>query len=105
MGQVTYIFSSKHKTILNVFLGMLLVYLSFHLFVSQRSIPSLLSLSIQESRMESQISNLSQEYASLTDKVIRLRPETIDPDMVEEYSIKMLGYGSSQGIILLDAKS
>ena len=55
--------------------------------------------------MENQLVSVVEEHASLTDKVVRLRPETIDPDLVEEYSIQMLGYGSAQGIILLDGQS
>lgn len=77
----------------------------FHLFVSERSIPSLLSLSLQESRMKTQMVILSDEYAQLSDKVVRLRPETLDPDLLDEYSIMMLGHGTAQGIILLDKKS
>lgn len=84
---------------------MLLTYLMFHLFVSERSIPSLLSLSLQESRMKTQMVILSDEYAQLSDKVVRLRPETLDPDLLDEYSIMMLGHGTAQGIILLDKKS
>ena len=105
MGSSTVTLNSRHKTILTAFLLMLLTYLMFHLFVSERSIPSLLSLSLQESRMKTQMVILSDEYAQLSDKVVRLRPETLDPDLLDEYSIMMLGHGTAQGIILLDKKS
>jgi cell division protein FtsB len=105
MGQETYSFNTRYKTILTAFLAMLLVYLTFHLFVSERSIPSLLSLSLQEKRMETQLVTLTNDYDALKGRVIRLRPETLDADLVEEYSIQMLGHGTSQAIILLDGQS
>tara|TARA_B100001750_G_C15338750_1_gene511163 strand:+ start:184 stop:501 length:318 start_codon:yes stop_codon:yes gene_type:complete len=104
MGSSTVTFNSRHKTLLTAFLTMLLVYLLFHLFVSERSIPSLLSLSMQENRMQTQMVTLTTEYDSLNDRVARLRPETLDPDLLDEYSIQMLGHGSARGIILLDDK-
>ena len=55
--------------------------------------------------MKTQMVILSDEYAQLSDKVVRLRPETLDPDLLAEYSIMMLGHGTAQGIILLVKKS
>ena len=59
---------------------------------------------MQENRMQTQMVTLTTEYDSLNDRVARLRPETLDPDLLDEYSIQMLGHGSARGIILLDDK-
>ena len=105
MGRETHNFNARHRAVLTVFLSMLFIYLIFHLFVSERSIPALLSLSLQENRLQNQYAELVTNYDNLSDKVVRLRPETLDPDLVEEYSIYMLGHGTSQGLILLNEKS
>lgn len=56
--------------------------------------------------MAEQVASLSSEQAQLLDKVVRLRPETLDSDLLEEYSIRMLGHGTSaKGVILLENKS
>jgi cell division protein FtsB len=84
------------------FLGLMLLYLLFHLFVSERSIPSMMQLSMQQSEMQEQLASLNIEKAQLMDRVTRLRPETLDPDMVDEYSIQMLGHGSGENIIIMN---
>ena len=81
---------------------LLLVYLLFHLFVSERSIPSMLRLSAQEQSLRIDVATLDAEKSDLMNRVTRMRPETLDPDLVEEYSIQMLGHGSGDGIIIMD---
>ena len=80
----------------------MLVYLLFHLFLSERSVPSLLLVSKQEAKMESKLNELTQQRMDVYDRVVRLRPQTLDPDMVEEYAIEMLGHGMGNAIIVMD---
>ena len=84
------------------FCGLILVYLLFHLFLSERSIPSLMILSHQESTLETKLSELKTTRDDVYDRVVRLRPETLDPDLVEEYAIEMLGHRGGEAIIMLD---
>ncbi len=94
--------TQKYQRLAKAFLGLMLVYLLFHLFVSERSLPSLLSLSKQQAELEIKLVDLKTERDYLKDRVVRLRPETLDPDLIEDYSIQMLGHGGGDAIILMD---
>lgn len=87
---------------IKAFLALMLLYLLFHLFVSERSIPSMMRLSLQQNSMQIELASLNAKKAELMDSVTRLRPETLDPDMVDEYSIQMLGHGSGENIIIMN---
>ena len=92
----------KYQMLAKAFLALILVYLLFHLFVSERSIPSLLSLSKQEADIELRLASLTSHRDDLLNKVTRMRPETLDPDLIEEYSIEMLGHGGGNAIIIMN---
>lgn len=98
LDQKTY----KYHVIGKSFFAMILLYLLFHLFLSERSIPSLMILSHQESALENKLSQLQATRDDVFDRVTRLRPETLDQDLVEEYSIEMLGHKGGDSIIMLD---
>lgn len=93
--------SYKYQMLAKAFLGLMLVYLLFYLFLSERSLPSLVFLSHQEQVLSQKLSNLKSERKNVYDRVVRLRPETLDPDLVEEYSIDMLGHRGGNTIIML----
>ena len=92
----------RYQTLAKIFLSLLLVYLLFHLFVSERSIPSLIQLSSQEEQLTTQLASLESQKHDLFDRVTRLRPETLDPDLVEDYSIQMLGRGVGDEMIIVN---
>lgn len=92
----------KYQALAKTFLALILVYLLFHLFVSERSIPSLLSLSKQEKEIEVRLASLTTQRDELMGRVTRLRPETMDHDLIEEYSIQMLGHGAGDAVIIMD---
>lgn len=94
--------NKRHKHFATGFLALLLVYLLFHLFVSERSVTSLVTLSAQQEKLEAQLVSVQQERKNLEYKVSKLRPETMDYDLLEEESLRMLGKGHGDAIILLD---
>ena len=96
--------SHQYQILAKTFLMLLLVYLLFHLFLSERSIPSLIMLSQKEKALEKQLSGLHVQRDNVANRVVRLRPETLDPDLVEEYAIQMLGHRGGEAIIMLDDK-
>lgn len=83
-------------------MALLLVYLLFHLFVSERSVTSLVSLSAQQEKLEAQLADIQKERSDLEYKVSKLRPETLDYDLLQEETLRMLGKGHNNAIILLD---
>jgi len=102
MGSRLHNKSYQYQMLAKAFLGLMLVYLLFHLFLSERSIPSLMLLSHQENALETRLSELQSTRDDVYDRVVRLRPETLDPDLVEEYAIDMLGHRGGDTIIMLD---
>ncbi len=80
----------------------MLFYFLFHLFFSERSVPNLWMLTAQEKSMAIEMTALEKDYDALNKKVAGLRPETLNPDLVEEYAIKMLGYGYNSTITLVE---
>lgn len=105
MGQSYFLRNKRYKQFTVGFLTLLLVYLLFHLFVSERSVTSLMSLSAQQTILEKRVAQLQQEKEELQMRVSRLRPETIDPDLLQEQAIRMLGRPDSNALILLDQQS
>lgn len=81
------------KATLMVFLFLLLVYFQFHLFFGERSLPNLLILQEREVELITELDRLEDQHAAILDKVTRLRPASFDPDLAEEYALKMLGHG------------
>ena len=81
---------------------MILGYLMFHLLVSERSIPSLMTLSAQEQVLDQKIATLQAEKGKLAAQVTRLRPETLDHDLLAEQAMRMLGKAPSDSVIILE---
>ena len=77
----------------------------FHLLLSERSIPSLMTLSAQEQIIDSKLATIKQQKNQIADQVARLRPDTLDHDLLVEQAMKMLGKASDNSVILLDNRS
>jgi cell division protein FtsB len=102
MGHAITLKKQRSIFIAKAFLILLLAYLLFHLFVSERSIPTMLQLSAQEQELSLRLATLKQNKDDLAMRVTSLRPETLDPDLVEEYAIQMLGRGVGDELIILN---
>jgi len=105
MGQAYFIKVQRYKQFATAFLALLLVYLLFHLFVSQRSLTSLMTLSSQQQVLQTQISEIQNQKEELQDRVARLRPETIDTDLLQEQAMKMLGKSGNDTLVIIDQQS
>jgi cell division protein FtsB len=105
MGQGYFLKRQRTKRFLTIFLFLLWGYLSFHLVVSERSVSSLMSLSAQENILDQQLAAITSEKEQIHDRVTRLRPDTLDMDLVQEQAVLMLGRTKGDTIILLDDNS
>jgi cell division protein FtsB len=102
MGQAYFNRQLRLKQFTIVFLSLVLVYFVFHLFVSERSISALMTLSKTQAELSITVVSLADEKLNLQDHVMRLRPDTLDVDLVEDYTIRMLGHATSGGLIIMN---
>ena len=102
MGHAFTLRNKRYKQFATIFLFLLWGYLSFHLFVSERSVTSYMMLSAQEQSLDNQLGTLRAEKDMLQDRVVRLRPHTLDGDLLEEQSMIMLGRVKGNSVIILD---
>ena len=102
MGHTFTLRNKRYKQFATIFLFLLWGYLSFHLFVSERSVTSYMMLSAQEQSLDAQLDSLRAEKAVIQGRVVRLRPQTLDGDLLEEQSMIMLGRAKGNAVIVLD---
>lgn len=81
---------------------LLQLYFLFHLTFSERSIPSLIHLSAENEILDTKLASIDAERQKLEDRVIRMRPETLDPDLLTEQTLYMLGKAKGNSIALSD---
>ncbi len=70
----------------------LCLYFSYHLIAGERSISGLHALEYQISAETELLDELRKERAVVEDKVVRLRPGTMDEDYLEERARIVLGF-------------
>lgn len=80
----------------------LCIYFGYHIIHGERSITKLMYLS-QQIETQSQIgNNLHADRAALEEKVVMMRPGSINKDLLEEQVRLVLGYKHSNELIILD---
>ncbi len=70
----------------------LFLYFTYHIGFGERSILRLMMLERQTATVSQQYDRLHEERLALESKVVRLRPGSIDPDLLEERARYVLGY-------------
>ena len=70
----------------------LFIYFTYHIGFGERSLLRLMSLERQKAAVSLQYDKLHEERLVLESRVIRLRPGSIDPDLLEERARHVLGY-------------
>jgi cell division protein FtsB len=68
------------------------VYFIWHIIGGERSIYTLMHTERQIVKVESRLALATQEREALEARVAKLRPGSIDPDLLEERARVMLGY-------------
>ncbi|MFK7839626.1 MAG: septum formation initiator family protein [Bdellovibrionales bacterium] len=80
---------------------MLCVYFSYHSIFGHRSILALKSLEHEISKSDTIRDNATKERHILEVQVLAMRPDSINPDLLEERARHVLGYMRSDEIHLL----
>lgn len=86
------------------FIGLILFcYFTYHSIFGERSIVSLTKLDSRVETLSEKYARLNERRSELEDKVMRLRPASLDADMLEERARHVLGYAYPDEKIILDA--
>ncbi len=67
-------------------------YFTYHVLFGERSLVRLVMLETGTSRLEADYQDLHEQRLALENKVIRMRPDSLDRDLAEEQVRHMLGY-------------
>ena len=84
--------------------ALLLAYFSYHMVQGQQGVLSLLQLQTKVEKAETLYASLSDERRELEARVALLRPDNLDPDMIEERARVMLNFAHPNEIVILDSK-
>ena len=79
----------------------LCLYFGYHTLQGERSLPHLLSLGKSIEKQEAQLSALKAQREALEQKVVMLRPGSIDPDFLEERARLVLGFVKDEEYIVV----
>lgn len=86
---------------LTVFGALVLAYLSFHMIQGNHGVVALFELQSKVAAAEAIRSETGAEHRSLVQRVALLRPDNLDPDMLEERARVMLNYVHPDEIVII----
>ncbi len=85
--------------VMTVCLG-LLGYFGWHGFYGPRSFDARDALAAKAEALEARLATIRDERRALESKVALMRPQSIDPDMLDELARESLNYGKSSELIV-----
>lgn len=80
-------------------------YFCYHILAGERSYLRLMSLERQITKVSTEYDGLSAERLALEEKVVMLRPGSINRDLLEERVRHVLGYHRADERVLLQGRS
>lgn len=80
----------------------LLCYFGYHSVMGERSILRLMTLERSLAKVTAQYEDSNTQRVALEDKVSRLRPGSIDPDLLEERARYVLGFVRDDEQVILN---
>ena len=78
----------------------LLAYFGWHAFHGPRSFANEAVIEAEVARLESERARVSAERAARDARVALLRPQSIDPDLLDEMARRSLGYARENEMVL-----
>jgi cell division protein FtsB len=78
----------------------LLGYFGWHAFHGPRSFANETAIEAEVARLEAELARISAERAARDGRVALLRPQSIDPDLLDEIARRSLGYVKEGEIVL-----
>lgn len=98
------LYQKKFRGRVNMFalVGLCLaLYFSYHLIFGERSLLSLAALKNKRAAIELEYAAAQSERSMLEDKVKRLRPASVDADLLEERMAYMLGFYAKDSTVVI----
>ncbi len=84
--------------------AILLSYFSYHMVQGEQGVLSLLQLKAKVEQAESLHAGLRAERLELETRVALLRPDSLDPDMIEERARVMLNFAHPDEVVILQGE-
>lgn len=72
-------------------MGVFCVWCAYNLFFGAGNVFTLQRMQLEEAELSQHLSQVRSQREALEAKVVRVRPDSIDWDMIDEQAIKMLG--------------
>jgi len=92
----------RARQIVGPVIGMtMVVYFAYHAVQGDRGLIALGQLRQDVNTLQAQVLDVRAERMALGQKVFALRPESIDPDLLEERARFLLGYGYGDEVIVI----
>ena len=83
----------------SIFLSLVLFYFAFHLVTGERGLLAYVKLKGEIENKKHELSQIQEEKERLANKVVNIRDESLDLDLLEEVARKDLGYAKEDEII------
>jgi cell division protein FtsB len=88
-------------TILSVLAACIVIYFLYHTVQGEHGWMAMLRLKNQVSAADANLSQLQKEHQELDHRIHMMRPDSMDPDLLDEESRKTLDYTKPNEIIVL----
>ncbi len=79
----------------------MVVYFAYHAVQGDRGLIAMAQLRQDVSALQAQVLDVRDERMNLDAKVFALRPESIDPDLLEERARFLLGFGFEDEVLVI----
>ena len=81
---------------------LVMVYFTYHIVQGERGLFSWMRLRQKITESEQQLAEIQAEKETLERRVYLLRPESLDPDMLEERARQVLNFARPEEVIIYD---
>jgi cell division protein FtsB len=90
------------KSIMLNMVGIFMVgYFVFHIFSGARGVVSWAKLSKEATTIEKELNDLKEENEFLENKINGMRSNNLDPDLLEEQALNIIGFSHKDDLIVL----
>jgi cell division protein FtsB len=79
---------------------LLVMYFGYYTFFGDRSLIRLMQLEAKIQAVQTRLDNAEGEHAAYRARVEHMRPETLDPDLLDEQSRRVLNYTQPDEIVI-----
>jgi cell division protein FtsB len=83
----------------------LMGYFGYHAIQGDRGLMAWLTLKQQLRHADAQLASLQEEQASLSNRVQRMKPASLDADLLDEQTRLMLNYARSDEVVIMHPES